>query len=62
MRMACFAVMQRSRSSAAEAILLLVDERGDAEEIAAELGRKGITVDVHEMPTSSADAPRDPVA
>lgn len=47
--MACFAVMQRSRTRTAEAILLLVDERRDAEEIAAELGRKGITVDVHEM-------------
>lgn len=58
--MACFAVMQRSRTSAAEAILLLVDERRVAEEIATELRRKGITVDVHEMPLPVGAVPGAP--
>lgn len=60
--MACFAVMQRSRARTAEGILLLVDERRDAEEIATELRRKGITVDVHEMPLPVVALPVAPPA
>jgi hypothetical protein len=44
-----FAVMLRSRPTIRESILLLVDERRDAEEIAVELRRKGHQVDVREI-------------
>jgi ATP-dependent exoDNAse (exonuclease V) beta subunit len=54
---ACFALTQRSRAATAEAILLLVDERRDAEEIATELRRKGVPVDVHEMVSPPAPPP-----
>ena len=47
--MTCFAVTQHSRVPTSEAILLLVDDRGEADEIAAELGRKGFPAEVHEI-------------
>jgi hypothetical protein len=46
---ASFAVMLRSRPTVLESILLMVDERRDAEEIAVELRRKGHQVDVREV-------------
>ncbi len=47
--MASFAVMLRSKPTILESILLMVDERRDAEEIAVELRRKGHQVDVREV-------------
>jgi hypothetical protein len=41
--------MLRSRPTILESILLMVDERRDAEEIAIELRRKGHQVDVREI-------------
>jgi hypothetical protein len=41
--------MLRSRPTVLESILLMVDERRDAEEIAVELRRKGHQVDVREV-------------
>jgi hypothetical protein len=56
--MGSFAVMLRSKPTIRESILLMVDERRDAEEIAVELRRKGHQVDVCEvtMPLT-ADGP-----
>jgi hypothetical protein len=55
---ASFAVMLRSRPATPEGILLMVDERRDAEEIAVELRRKGHQVDVREIVTSpGAESP-----
>ena len=47
--MASFAVMLRSKPTILESILLMVDERRDAEEIAVELRRRGHQVDVREV-------------
>lgn len=47
--MASFAVVLRSRPTTIDGILLMVDERRDAEEIATELRRRGHQVDVREM-------------
>lgn len=47
--MASFAVILRSKPTILESILLMVDERRDAEEIAVELRRKGHPVDVREI-------------
>jgi hypothetical protein len=44
-----FAVMLSSKPATAEGILLLVDERGDAEAIAVELRRRGQPVMVREI-------------
>jgi hypothetical protein len=44
-----FAVMLASKPASAEGILLLVDERGDAEAIALELRRRGQPVTVREI-------------
>jgi hypothetical protein len=44
-----FAVMLSSKPASAEGILLLVDERGDAEAIALELRRRGQPVTVREI-------------
>jgi hypothetical protein len=44
-----FAVMLSSKPASAEGILLLVDERGDAEAIALELRRRGQPVNVREI-------------
>jgi hypothetical protein len=50
--------MLRSRPATPEGILLMVDERRDAEEIAGELRRKGHQVDVCEITTpSDPDSP-----
>jgi len=55
---ASFAVMLRSRPVTPEGILLMVDERRDAEEIAGELRRKGHQVDVREIIASpGGDSP-----
>ncbi len=47
--MACFAVMLSSRQSTPDGILLMVDERREAMEIAFELQRKGHAVTVREV-------------
>ena len=47
--MSSFAVMLSSKPATAEGILLLVDERGDAEAIAVELRRRGQPVMVREI-------------
>jgi hypothetical protein len=47
--MACFAVTLSSRPTTRDGILLMVDERQDAEEIASELRRKGHLVIVREI-------------
>jgi ATP-dependent exoDNAse (exonuclease V) beta subunit len=44
-----FAVMLSSKPVSADGILLLVDERGDAEAIANELRRRGQPVTVREI-------------
>jgi len=44
-----FAVMLSSKPATPEGILLLVDERGDAEAIAVELRRRGQPVMVREI-------------
>jgi hypothetical protein len=44
-----FAVMLSSKPASADGILLLVDERGDAEAIAIELRRRGQPVTVREI-------------
>ncbi len=60
--MASFAVMLCSRPMSPEAILLLVDERRDAEEIAGELRRKGHEVDVREVTSAPARDSASPLA
>ncbi len=62
--MSSFAVMLSSKPATAEGILLLVDERGDAEAIAIELRRRGQPVTVREikgpdrqMPNPAASSP-----
>jgi hypothetical protein len=52
--------MLRSRPTVLESILLMVDERRDAEEIAVELRRKGHQVDVREvtMPLTADSSPK----
>ena len=47
--LASFAVMLSSTRPSAEAILLTVDERQVADEIAEQLRRKGHPVDVHKI-------------
>lgn len=47
--MTCFAVMLQSEPASPQAILLLVDERPAADEIAMELRGKGLAVDVREV-------------
>jgi len=44
-----FAVMLSSKPATAEGILLLIDDRGDAEAIAVELRRRGQPVMVREI-------------
>jgi hypothetical protein len=44
-----FAVMLSSKPASVDGILLLVDERGDAEAIAVELRRRGQPVTVREI-------------
>jgi hypothetical protein len=46
---ASFAVRLPSKQLTPESILMILDERGDAEEIALELRRKGHQVDVSEI-------------
>ena len=47
--MSSFAVMLSSKPTTIDGILLMVDERRDAEEIALELRRKGHAVTVREI-------------
>jgi len=55
--MASFALMLHSKPSSAEGILMLLDERHVAEEIAIELRRKGHEVDVREVGMAEASLP-----
>jgi hypothetical protein len=50
-----FALTLGSRPGRPETILLLVDERRDAEEIAVELRRKGHPVEVRAVPAPDRD-------
>jgi hypothetical protein len=50
---ASFAVMLSSRQSTPDGILLMVDERRDAMEIAFELQRKGHAVTVREVTSTN---------
>ncbi len=58
--MASFAVVLRSRPTTVDGILLMVDERRDAEEIAIELRRRGHPVDVREMTGAFASGAATP--
>lgn len=51
--MPSFAVVLRSKPLGPEGILLMIDERRDAEEIAVELRRRGQMVDVRELRSPS---------
>jgi hypothetical protein len=60
--MASFAVTMGSRPVRMETILMILDDRHEAEEIAVELRRLGRDVDVHELsvdPTHRGDVYRD---
>ena len=54
--MATFAVMLRNRGSNPEAMLMLLDERREADEIAFELRRHGQDVTVREVRTANGSA------
>lgn len=58
--MSTFAVTMRSRPQQVDGILMLLDERQDAEQIAWELRRRGQSVEVHEL--TRADARWEDVA
>lgn len=65
--MSSFAVMLSSKPATPDGILLLVDERGDAEAIAVELRRRGQPVTVREIKgpdqqfrSPASPSPREP--
>jgi hypothetical protein len=55
--MATFAVSLRSKPKSADGILMLIDERSEADEIALELSRLGQDVTVWEVPAAPDPVP-----
>ena len=53
MRLPSFAIIDRSRPADTTGVLMIVDSREDADDIAFELHRRGLDIEVREIPTPS---------